>query len=149
LFVVNGSGTILAGSLLDNGAAGQPIEFLSWGNNSASPQTVRIVIARFSGSATPRLKMVFLDSAGISSVQWNVSNAGDVVGPGIVGHAGTDGVATVAAIPYDDSTTSEDFSSRGPVTHYFQPVPSTTALGSPDVIDAPAFAATDGVRTSF
>src|SRR6185295_13985291 len=74
---------------------------------------------------------------------------GDIVGPGIVGHAGTAGIGTTAAVPYDDSTTSEDFSSRGPVTHYFQPTPSTTALVSPEVVDTPAFAATDGVRTSF
>jgi len=150
LFVVNGSGTIVAHSSIDNTSAQEPVEFLSWGNTSGVAQTVRLVIARFShDSATPRLKMVFLDSGGITSVQWNASNAGDIVGPGIVGHAGTDGVATVAAIPYDDSTTPEDYSSRGPVTHYFQPVPSTTALGSPDVIAAPAFTATDGVRTSF
>src|SRR5436190_8304023 len=148
LFVVNAGGTILAGSTIDNGSAGEPVEFLSWGNTSGVAQSVRIVIGRFSGAPT-RLKMVFLDSGGITSVQWNTSNAGDIVGPGIVGHAGTSGIGTVAAIPYNNSNTSEDYSSRGPATHYFQPVPSTTALGSPEVINAPNFAATDGVRTSF
>jgi len=149
LFVVNGSGTIVAGSAIDNGAAGQPVEFLSWGNSSNTPQTVRIVIARFSGAPTAHMKFVFLDSGGITSAQWNGSNSTDTFGPGIVGHAGTSGVGTVGAIPYDDSTTPEDYSSHGPVTHYFQPVPSTTALGSPDVIAKPDFVATDGVRTSF
>ena len=149
LFVVNGSGTILAGSALENPAAGLPAELLGYTNGGASAQTVRIVIARYSGAALPRLKFVFLASEGITSVQYNTSTNGDVVGPTIVGHAGTTGIATVGAIPYDDATTPETFSSHGPATHYFQPVPSTAALGSPDVVAKPDFAATDGVRNSF
>src|SRR5262249_10283850 len=75
-FVVNGSGTVLAGSALDNVMAEQPIEFLSWGNTGSTPQTVRIVIARFSGGATPRIKFVLVDSGGINGVQWNTSSGG-------------------------------------------------------------------------
>jgi hypothetical protein len=149
VFVINASGTVLAKSISKSTAAGQPVEVLGWGNASASPQTVRIVVARYSGSATPRLKFVFIGSGGIDSVQYNSSTNGDVVGPSILGHSGTSGIGTTAAIPYDDSTTPEDFSSRGPVTHYFQPTPSTATLSGPEVVAKPDFAGTDGVRTSF
>ena len=53
------------------------------------------------------------------------------------------------AIPYDNADASEDYSSRGPVTLYFNPSPSKTALGAPQVLDQPTFAATDNVQTSF
>jgi titin len=149
LFVVNGSGQIVAGSAIDNGTAQQPIEFLEWGNTSTSAQTVRIVIARFSGAASPPLKFVFVASGGITAVEHSVSSSGDVVGPAIVGHAATSEVNAVAAVPYTDASTSEDFSSRGPETHYYVPTPGTTPLVSPEVIAKPDFAATDGVRTSF
>ena len=149
LFVVNSAGKILAASAIDNASAQQPIESLSWGNTTTSAQTVRIVVAHYSGGATPRLKLVFLASGGITGVEHNVSTGGDLVGPGIVGHTGTSEVGSVAAIPYDNAQTSEYFSSRGPVTHYFDPVPGTNALGSPEVMDKPDFAATDGVQNSF
>ena len=86
--------------------------------------------------------------SGITAVQVNASAGGDIVGPTIFGHNGTGTVGSTAAIPYN-SNTSENFSSRGPETLYFQPTPSTTALASAQVLDKPDFAATDGVRTSF
>ena len=65
------------------------------------------------------------------------------------GHNGAATVGSTAAIPYNDANTSEPYSSRGPVTHYYQPTPSTTALGSPEVIAKPDFAATDKVKNVF
>ena len=58
-------------------------------------------------------------------------------------------VGSTAAIPYNNANTSEPYSSRGPVTHYYEPTPSTTALGAPDVIAKPDFAATDNVKNVF
>jgi subtilisin family serine protease len=59
---------------------------------------------------------------------------------------------SVAAVPFNNSSTVETFSSRGPVTHYFGPVTSTTPaapLGSPETLAKPDAAATDGAATSF
>jgi hypothetical protein len=74
------------------------------------------------------------------------------VGPSVFGHNGTSTVAGTAAIPYDNSDTSEDYSSRGPVTLLFNPVNGTTpatALGSPQTVAKPDFAATDCVQNTF
>ena len=149
LFVLDSTGSIVGRSTIDNGGFQEPVEVLGYANNTATAQTVRIVIAKYSGSENARLKFVFAGASGITDVQYNASNGGDVVGPSIFGHNGTASVGSTAAIPYDDSSTSEDFSSHGPETHYFAPTPSTAALGSPEVLAKPDFAATDGVQTSF
>jgi hypothetical protein len=148
VFAINGAGSILAESEVKNSAEGAPFEFLDYTNNTAVTQAVRIVIAKYSGSANPRLKFVLMNSFGITAVQFNTSAGGDIVGPTIFGHNGTGTVGSTAAIPYN-SNSSETFSSRGPETLYFQPTPSTTPLASPQVLNKPDFAATDGVRTSF
>ena len=148
LFVVKADGLVLAQSEIRNSGSGKPFEFVSYTNPTSSAQDVRIVIARVSGSATPRLKFVFLDSD-MTAAQFNTSHGGDIIGPSIFGHNGTSTVGTTAAIPYNNANAPEGFSSRGPETLYFEPTPSTTPLGSPQVFAKPDFAATDGVKTSF
>jgi hypothetical protein len=148
-FVLNSNGSVIASSKISNTASQRPFEFLAYQNTSATPQTVRVVVARKSGTALPRLKFIFVGGSDITDVQWNTSSGGDIVGPSIFGHSGTGSVGGTAAIPFDDANTSEDYSSRGPETLYFQPTPATAALAAPQVIDQPTFAATDGVQTSF
>jgi len=148
-FVVSASGAILAESEVKNSESGMPFEFLDYGNSTSSPQTVKIVIAKYSGDADPRLKFVLMGAAGISAVQFHASSGGDIVGPSIFGHNGTGTVGSTAAIPYDNPDTSESFSARGPETLYFEPAPSTAALATPEVLAKPDFAASDGVQTSF
>ena len=68
-------------------------------------------------------------------------------GPAIFGHNGTGAGMSVAAVPFSNSGAIEEFSSRGPVTHYFGPVIGTTPaapLASPQVLAKPDIAATDG-----
>jgi len=148
VFVVNGQGQVLAASIADNLGLQQPFELVGFTNTTASAQNVNIVIGKFAGAADPRLKFV-LDGASITGVEHNISSGSDVVGPSIFGHNGTGGVGSTAAIPFNDSTRSEDFSSRGPVTLLFASTPSTTPLAAPKVLAKPDFAATDGVRTTF
>ena len=111
---------------------------------------MQLVIAKYSGVGTDaRMKFVMVGSSGINAVQYDASSGGDVVGPSIFGHNGAESVGTTAAIPYNDSNTPEPYSSRGPVTLYYQPTPSTTALGAPQVLQKPEFAATDNVKNVF
>ena len=149
VFVVDGQGRVLAASAADNLGLQQPFELLGFTNRTASTQTVNIVVGKFAGAANPRLKFVLDGASRITGVEHNTSIGSDVVGPTIFGHNGTGTVGSTAAIPFSDSTRSEDFSSRGPVTLLFANTPSTTPLAAPKVLAKPDFAATDGVRTTF
>ncbi|MDQ1458722.1 MAG: hypothetical protein QOI08_206, partial [Actinomycetota bacterium] len=149
VFVLDSTGAIVGGTNVDNLASKQPFEYFGYSNSTGSAQTVRVVIAKFSGAANPRLKFVFAGAAGISAVQYHASTGGDTVGPSIFGHNGAEGVGSTAAIPYTDGTTPENFSSRGPVTLYLADTPGQSALPSPRVLAKPDFAATDGVQTTF
>jgi len=113
---------------------------------------VQIVIARWSGAAAPRVKFAFMGAGGVSSVQFNVSSGGDVVGPTIFGHNGSPDGFSVGAVPYTSRTTPETFSSRGPRTLYFGPANGTNPaapLGVPEVVPVPHMAATDGGANTF
>lgn len=150
-FILDGlTGAVLSASAFDQDHGfPEPFEAVGYTNTTASPKAVQVVIVRYSGTSTDRLKFAVVDSAGISSVQYDTSNSGDIIGPTIFGHNGAATVGSTAAIPYNDSTTSEDYSSRGPVTLYYQPTPSTAALASPQVLNKPDFAATDNVQNVF
>jgi hypothetical protein len=142
-----------------------PVVPLAWTNESAAPQTVRLVIARCSGihcdpeasaTADPRLKFAILDNgAGVSEIEYPKSAGGDVVGPVIYGHRGSAFATTIGAVNFAEGTAPkgpEPYSSRGPVTHYFAPVESTTPaapLVTPEVIQKPNLTATDCASTTF
>jgi hypothetical protein len=149
VFVVDARGRVVAASAVDNLGLQQPFEFARFTNSSASTQTVSIVIGKFAGAANPRLKFVLEGASGIGGVEHDTSTGSDIVGPTIFGHNGASTVGSTAAIPFNDSTRSENFSSRGPVTLLFANTPSTTPLAAPQVLAKPDFAATDGVRTTF
>jgi hypothetical protein len=149
VFLMDAQGRVVAASVTDNLGLQQPFELLGFTNTTASTQTLNIVVGKFAGTADPRLKFVLDGASRITGVEHNVSTGSDVVGPTIFGHNGTGTVGSTAAIPFSDSTRSEDFSSRGPVTLLFANTPSTTPLAAPRVLAKPDFAATDGVRTTF
>jgi subtilisin family serine protease len=150
IYLVNAKGRVIAAGEDANADLGVPFEFVSYENRSKKAKTVRLVIARFSGSRTPRLKFVLLSSR-VTGVEYNRSNGGDTVGPAIFGHCNQIAMC-VAAVPYDDSSIPEDYSSPGPVTHYWAPATSlrpARALERPLIIAKPDFAATDGGQTTF
>jgi hypothetical protein len=155
VYVLNSANQIVAFSENVNpGASGtqKPFELLTWGNNTGSSQTVRIVINKFSGSANPRLKYALVGAGGITGVEHNVSTGGDIVGPTIFGHNGANNAMSIAAIPFNNANTIETYSSRGPVKLYYGPVNGTTPankLASPLNLAKPDVAATDGVQNTF
>jgi hypothetical protein len=153
LFLLNSAGTsIITSARQDNpGVSQTPLEILSHTNNTGADETVNLVINRYAGAASPRLKWTLLrprfNVVGIPAV-----TAPDTFGPSIFGHNGGEQTMSVAAVPFDNSAQVEDFSSRGPVTHYFGPVRGNTPaapLSAPRTLVKPDIAATDGALTTF
>jgi len=153
-----GEGRPVASELANVANTQQPFEFLAWRNQGGSPRDVQLAIDRYTGeggggSNTPRLKLSLMQNGGgIGSIEYPESSEGDVVGPAIFGHNGAAGAISVGAVPFNRFELPEDFSSLGPVTHYFGPVvgtapaqPLATALtlAKPDVV------ATDGGANTF
>jgi hypothetical protein len=155
VYVLNSANQVVAASENINPGTGgtqKPFELLTWGNNTGSTQTVRIVINKFEGAANPRLKFVLLGAGGITSVEHNVSTGGDVVGPTIFGHNGANNAMSTAAIPFNNANAIETYSSRGPLKLYYGPVTGTTPaspLPSPLNLAKPDVAATDGTQNTF
>jgi|GEM_PF-2546420 len=149
------TGALLGYSTDSNSGAGgtqEPFELTGYQNRTGASENVEVVIARWSGTAVPRLKYVIVQSNLVTSVQYNSSSLGDVVGPTIFGHNGGQKTISVAAVPYNNSTTPESYTSHGPVTYYYGPADGTTPaspLASPLVLSKPDIAATDCAQTSF
>ena len=154
-FLSDDSGNLLASSTdSNNGSSGTqtPFEFISYQNTTGSNQTVRLYIARYSGTAAPRLKYLLIRAGGIYSTAFNATNSTDVFGPSIFGHSGADDALSIAAVPYNDASNPESFTSHGYFTVYFEPVSGDTAsaaLAAPETRLKPDFAATDGGANTF
>ena len=149
------SNNILAGSFETNtGSSGTqyPFEGFNYQNTTGSNQTVRLYVTRYSGTAAPRLKYVLIRASGIYSTAFNATNSTDVFGPSIFGHSGADDALSIAAVPYNDASNPESFTSHGYFTVYFEPVSGDTAsaaLAAPETRMKPDFAATDGGANTF
>jgi hypothetical protein len=143
-----------------------PTELVSYENKSSKAVKVQLVVDRCihscnpaaSVSAKPRVKLELLENgAGVTAIEYPQSNsgAGIVVGPTIYGHAGSRAAITLGAV-LDTETRGEPkepepYSSRGPVTHYFEPVDGITPAAEipAEVIDKPDLTATDCGSTTF
>ncbi len=153
-FLLNSTGGLIGFAPNNNIEISQkPVEVLQWPNKSGSQQTVQFAVNRFAGG-TPRIKLALLENgSGVTAVEYPRSTGTDVAGPTIFGHNGAADAVSLAAVPYSDSAVAEEYSSRGPVTHYFGPVNGTAAaepLPSAEVRSKPDIAATDcGVTTFF
>jgi hypothetical protein len=146
-----GTSTIVAQSTSNSPQAGTPFESVGYTNTSGVAQNLALFINRFSGTATPRLKLIFLRTGAISNVQYAVPNAaGDTVGATIFGHNGAASELTVAATPYNDGVNAEAFSSHGPVSILFGPVNGIIPASpiSPVTL-LPDVTATDGGANTF
>lgn len=153
-FLLSESGSLLSSSTENNFAETQrPVEIVSRKNKSSSPTEFQLVINRRLGVANPRLKfIVMLDGSGFGETEYPESGGGDVVGPTIYGHAGAASAISVAAIRFNSTTEPEEFSSRGPVTHYFEPVEGSlpaVPLLTPEELAKPDVTATDCGATTF
>ena len=155
MFVVDdATGEILSGGIDINDITQRPVELFSF--NTPTARNVSLVINRFTGNGTPRLKYVLQQGQGITSTEYNAkTNTVDVFGPSIGDHVATSEVIGVGAVRYNDSTRPEAFSSLGPAVHYFGPVRSqgdaspAAALALPMVLQEPDVAATNGGLTTF
>ena len=142
---------IVDSSTSSNPASGRPFEFVGAANGSGGNYWV--VIENFSQSgAAPRLKFI-IQRADITGAEYPTAlGGGDLIGPSIFGHNGSEDTVSVAAVPYNNSSTLEGFSSFGPVTITHGPVNGASpapALASPQVLSKPDISATDGNRTTF
>ncbi|HYQ79651.1 MAG TPA: S8 family serine peptidase [Solirubrobacterales bacterium] len=150
-FLLDSEGHLLTAAFEGNVAETErPLEILQWENNSPSTRVVQLVVNRFAGSASPRLKFLLL--SGALGSEYPKSGGGDVVGPTVYGHAAAASAVTVGAVPFNNSGKPEGYSSRGPATLYFGPVEGTApapALPSPEVVSKPDVAATDCGGTTF
>ncbi|HEY3342410.1 MAG TPA: S8 family serine peptidase, partial [Anaerolineae bacterium] len=152
LYLLDSAGTVVVSSTFNSLTFQEPIEYLAYENPSSSSQTYQIVVNRYSGTATPRIKFFFSQqTAGITWIQFGATTGSDTVGPAITGHSASKYPMSVAAVPYNSMTTPEDYSSRGPAVHYYGPVLGSTAAPgiTPETIQQPDFTATDGGCTSF
>ncbi len=162
-YLLNSAGEPIASAKEDNvgDPAAGPLEILAWENTSASPRNVWLAIDRCTGecnpnanpSAEPPLKFAFVQNgAGVTATEYPESSGGDTVGPTIFGHNGAASGMSVGAVPFFDDEAPEEYSSRGPVKLYFEPVAGTTPappLGSPAVLEKPDLVATDGGANTF
>jgi Subtilase family len=176
-FLLNEAGQVIYNHPVNNisqggeGEGGEsfpaPTEIVSYENKSTTKAVkVQLVVDRCihncnpaaSVSAKPRVKLELLENgAGVSAIEYPQSNpgAGIVVGPTIYGHAGSTEAITLGAV-LDTETRGEPkgpepYSSRGPVTHYFEPVDGITPAKpiAPEVIEKPDLTATDCGSTTF
>jgi subtilisin family serine protease len=88
----------------------------------------------------------------VTGLEYASPKAPDMESSTISGHSGSAAAISVAASPYDDPGRLENFSSRGPVTHYFGPVVDNhpaAPLPTPEVLAKPDIAATDGGANTF
>lgn len=139
------SGVLRASAASDNATTGKASEYLSYSGGG----TFLLVIARWSGTATPRIKWISHRTP-FSFITFDTSSGGDVIGPTIFGHNAAKSAITTAAVPSDNSNTVESFSSEGPATYCWQPVSGTSPSASmPCTSKTIDLAATDGVSTTL
>jgi len=154
-FLLSASGALLAQSDEDNVEITQtPAEVLQWTNESAGTRTVQLAVNRYSGeSPSPRVKFALIQNGGgVAATEYPRSSGGDVVGPTIFGHSGSASAISVGAVPFNNGSKPEPYSSRGPVVHDFGPVEGTSAaapLASAETLSKPDLVATDCGKTTF
>jgi hypothetical protein len=152
-YVRNAANALVSQSTNVNPTTQLPFEFVSLANTTGANQTFTVSINRASAAGTPRVKFVLLGGPSrVVSTEYPSGASGDIVGPTIFGHNGAGNAMSTAAVPYFDSSTVENFSSRGPVTLYFDSVEAgfpAPPLGAPQVLAKPDISATDGGLTTF
>lgn len=149
------TGVVVASSELVNANSMRASEYLGYTNTTGLTRTFDVVVARYgsapSPNGTPRFKYVLMRSGGITAVEYDTSVGGDTVGPTSIGHNVSSAAVSVAAVPFDDATSAEPFSSRGPQAICWAPASGSTPQPamSPCSTVTIDLAATDGAATSF
>ena len=143
--------TVVSSNTVNDITSQTPVAFVNkFTNSSGAAKTYKFVIARKGASGTPRFKFILRRPASFTSVQFNTSTGGDIIGPSIMGHNASLAGAPIAAVPYFDSNTVESFSSRGPTTYCWAPVGVGASAALPSCLTRQVeVAATDGAQNSF
>lgn len=137
-FVLQNSATLAAGAEADNITSQSPFEFFGI-QNTGPDITVDLMIRNFAGPAPSRLKYINIDD--IPVLEFANSS------PAIFGHSQSADALSIAAVPYFDQDTPEDFTSIGPGTILYNP--DGTPVGSTVVRNKPDVSSYDGVNTTF
>ena len=152
VFLFNGASFIQTGTR--NLTTQRPVDVLNATINTGGAR--EIVIGRFGTPppTSPRVKIGILRNGPQSTffTEHLADGQGDVVGPQIFGHNGSENGSSVAAVDEATLTVPEDYSSRGPVTHYFGPANGVTPaapLAAPKVLSKPDITATDCTTNTF
>ena len=150
ILLLDANGTIVSASLDDNILSGDPLEMLSYTNNTGST-VFYITILKFKGPDPSRLKYVsFGDDFDFYSPAPGIPG---IYSPALVGHPNAEGTITVGAANYINTPAfgrnppqAEYFSSQGGVALYYndQGYPITPVVRKKPEITAP-----DGGNTSF
>jgi subtilisin family serine protease len=139
--ITGGTPVLLGTSDADNIQTGLPEEFMPVVAGTMQT-TFGIVIRRVAGTGSPLMKYMALTNGAPLPIE-HPSEAG-TIGPD---SASASGALTVAASDFHNPATPEAFSSRGPVTHFFDA--NGSPLPAPSVRQKPELAAPDGVTTSL
>ncbi|HVY99180.1 MAG TPA: type I secretion C-terminal target domain-containing protein [Dongiaceae bacterium] len=150
LFVLNGSGSVIAQSSADN-INGDPIELLSLSNSTASTQTYYVEVGLYSGAAPGDFKLIAMDNGSGAAFGASSLNTNDGT---IFGHAAADGTIAVGAAYYGKTpaygtnpAVLESYSSNGPTLITYDT--AGNLLATPIVRSGPDVVAPDGADTTF
>ncbi|MCY2996049.1 MAG: Ig-like domain-containing protein, partial [Planctomycetota bacterium] len=120
--------------MTNNLSTQQPLEVLSW--TASGTGIYQVEIQRLAGTGSSRLKYLFNGTVAEYS-----THSGTVVG-----HPAAAGAIAVGAVPYNDPSNIESFSSHGDATIYFDP--TGARLATPEVRQKPDVVAPDKVSTT-
>jgi Subtilase family/Secretion system C-terminal sorting domain len=124
-----------------------PIEFINYTANTASAGDFSIIVT-VNGSPTTKNLEVFMYHSGTSSNYTNNISPTDA----IYGHPAVIGAVGVGAVPYNNSTIIETFSSQGPVTMQDGSVrskPDVVGVDGGLITGAGGFGSFDGTNYRF
>jgi len=122
------------------------------GRENGEEATFQLVLGRAEVRDDVRVKYILAGARGVTDVQFDRSEGGDVVGPSIMAHNGAEGTVSVASAPYDNPAVPRDYTALGPVTHVLAPVDGrvpAARLPEPLTLAKPDVTAVDGTQTSF
>ena len=130
--------TILASSIDNNTSSQEPVEVLTYTNNTGAAATYNLLIELAAGPNPGRVKYVNFGTHNL--------NEFDTSSPTIKPHAACIECIGVGAAPFYDRR-AEGFTSAGPANILFQS--DGTPLGATEVRQKPDFTATDGTNNTF
>lgn len=133
------SGDEVANGTTRNVSTQQPLEIVDdWGGSGV----YEIEIERVAGSGPSLLKYVLWADTEVSTIDEYATGSGT-----IVGHPAAAGAIAVGAVPRDDPTNIEPYSSWGDATTFFDP--AGNRLATPEVRLKPDLVAPDNVSTTL